>query len=383
MKMWKKLGVALCLGTVLVFGNHGCFGVQTVYGAESSVIEKVSVTFKASFGEQEEIPVPEITVSGSDCAIQDYEFGTDYEKWKPGKPVRVEINIKANEGKYFPVSLDKSQCRVSGAEFVSAKAAGDGMLQVKAEYTPIMVLGDTKKAGWNSSAKHKAVWEPVKFAPGYTVELYGDDKLVKRLDAESNSIDLSEYMQDTGQIYYYEVKAVPTDSDERKYLKEGNKVTSSDQDFFWEAVEEEAGGSDDGGSLKGDSYVLPGGKKVRNAWEKVAGSWFYFDDKGKRVRGWLPHGGKWYLMDEDGIMRTGWAFADRNWYYLGPSGDMKTGWIQPEPGAWYYMDSTGRMRTGWIHDGANWYFLDSNGRMVVNSYIDGWTIGPDGIAHQG
>ena len=62
---------------------------------------------------------------------------------------------------------------------------------------------------------------------------------------------------------------------------------------------------------------------------------------------------------------------------------MKTGWIQPEPGAWYYMDSTGRMRTGWIHDGANWYFLDSNGRMVVNSYIDGWTIGPDGIAHQG
>ena len=36
---------------------------MTVQAAESSVIETVSVTFKASFGEPEEIPEPEITVS--------------------------------------------------------------------------------------------------------------------------------------------------------------------------------------------------------------------------------------------------------------------------------------------------------------------------------
>lgn len=34
------------------------------YGAQSSVIESVSVSFKTIYGEPEEIPEPEVTVSG-------------------------------------------------------------------------------------------------------------------------------------------------------------------------------------------------------------------------------------------------------------------------------------------------------------------------------
>lgn len=116
----RKLAAALAVfAAALAFGNRWDNSVQA---AESSVIEKVTVTFKDNFGEPEEIPEPEITVSGSGCSLGDIQFRTDYDKWKPGKKVRVEITVIADGGKLFPASLNRSQCKVSGADFVSAKA---------------------------------------------------------------------------------------------------------------------------------------------------------------------------------------------------------------------------------------------------------------------
>ena len=66
---------------------------------------------------------------------------------------------------------------------------------------------------------------------GYTLTLYGDNKVVKRITVESNSVNLADYMTDMDKTYYYEVKAVPVTSDEKKYLKEGQYVTSTDQEF--------------------------------------------------------------------------------------------------------------------------------------------------------
>ncbi|MFQ9703380.1 MAG: hypothetical protein ACLR0U_16780 [Enterocloster clostridioformis] len=39
-------------------------------------------------------------------------------------------------GKIFPTSLNRSQCKVTGADFVSAKALDDTTLQVKVDYKP-------------------------------------------------------------------------------------------------------------------------------------------------------------------------------------------------------------------------------------------------------
>ncbi|MCC8024780.1 MAG: N-acetylmuramoyl-L-alanine amidase family protein [Clostridium sp.] len=401
----RKLAAALAVfAAALAFGNRWDNSVQA---AESSVIEKVTVTFKDNFGEPEEIPEPEITVSGSGCSLGDIQFRTDYDKWKPGKKVRVEITVIADGGKLFPASLNRSQCKVSGADFVSAKALDDASLQVKADYRPIMVLGDTERAGWSSTSKKRAVWKSVPYAPGYTLTLYGDNKVVKRLNTETNSANLTEYMKDTDKTYYYEVKAVPLTSDEKKYLKEGSYVTSTDQEFDWTDTEEgsrrEPGGAGDGGSLKGGSYVLPDGRKETDVWKKISGSWYYFDGNGAMATGWLANGGKWYYMNQDGKMATGWINLNNgSWFLLADSGEMLTGWQQPQPGSWYYLNQNGymernwilvngkwyymgddgRMATGWVNVNGLWYYLYSDGSMAVNTTVEGWTINGDGAALQ-
>lgn len=379
MKKNRMLKAALGLGAAMSLW----MGLYA-YGAQSSVIESVSVSFKTIYGEPEEIPEPEVTVSGKSCSLGDVQYRADYDSWKPGRKVRVEVTVVAEDGKYFPATLNRSKCKVTGADFVSAKALDDSSLQVKADYRPVTVLGDTQKAGWSSTSKKKAVWKSVEYAPGYTLTLYGDNKVVKRITVESNSVNLADYMTDMDKTYYYEVKAVPVTSDEKKYLKEGQYVTSTDQEFDWEDYEKEekrSQGPGDGGSFKGDNYVMPDGSKAADTWKLVSGKWYYFDGSGSRVKGWLQTGGRWYYMDQGGAMCTGWLSpGDGFWYYLGENGDMLTGWIQPSPGKWYYLEPDGRMKTGWFNDNGSWYYLDGDGSMAVNRTVDGWNIGQDGKA---
>ena len=379
MKKNRMLKAALGLGAAMSLW----LGLSA-YGAQSSVIESVNVSFKTVYGEPEEIPEPEVTVSGKSCSLGDVQYRTDYDSWKPGRKVRVEVTVVAEDGKYFPATLNRSKCKVTGADFVSAKALDDSSLQVKADYRPVTVLGDTQQAGWSSTSKKKAVWKSVEYAPGYTLTLYGDNKVVKRITVESNSVNLADYMTDMDKTYYYEVKAVPVTSDEKKYLKEGQYVTSTDQEFDWEDYEKEekrSQGPGDGGSFKGDNYVMPDGSKATDTWKLVSGKWYYFDGSGSRVKGWLQTGGRWYYMDQGGAMCTGWLSpGDGFWYYLGENGDMLTGWIQPSPGKWYYLEPDGRMKTGWFNDNGSWYYLDGDGSMAVNRTVDGWNIGQDGKA---
>ena len=95
----------------------------SVFGADSSVIEKITITFKTAYGEPEEIPDPEITVNGTGCSLGDVQFRTEYDNWKPGKKVRTEITVNADSGKIFPTSLNRSQCKVTGNNIISIKPA--------------------------------------------------------------------------------------------------------------------------------------------------------------------------------------------------------------------------------------------------------------------
>lgn len=135
----KGLAACTCVLTLLMGGGHKA-GRLEVYGApsSSSVIESVTVTLTGTYGEAEEILEPSIQVNGSNCVLGDYQYGTAFDKWKPGKKVRIEITVEAEEGKVFPVSLNSSQCKVTGASFVSARALGDSKLQVKVDYMPVI-----------------------------------------------------------------------------------------------------------------------------------------------------------------------------------------------------------------------------------------------------
>ena len=378
MKMIRK--ILLCAGTGLLLSTGslqsvpgGIFHMDTAYGAESSIIETMSIKFNTTFGDPEEIPQPQITISGSGVSIGDIYYKTEYENWKPGKKVRIEITVDAAQGKYFPVSLGRSKCRVTGADLVSAKALDNTTMQVKVDYTPVTVLGDTALAGWSSLDSEKAVWKKVDYAPGYALTLYGNDKVVKRMTVTDNSVSLKEYMTDPDKIYYYQVKAVPVTAEQKKYLKEGEFITSKEQDVDDSEEEEKekkhaatsqssSTGPGIAGSLKGDNFVMPDGTLAVNTWKLVGGIWYYFNAEGNRTRGWFLYGGKWYYFDGNGCMKTGWVdTGNGTWYYLNPDGDMKT---------------------GWFYDKNIWYYLNNDGSMAVNRSQDGWYLGADGAGRK-
>ena len=378
MKMIRK--ILLCAGTGLLLGTGslqslpgGIFHMYTAYGADSSIIETMSIKFNTTFGDPEEIPQPQITISGSGVSIGDIYYKTEYENWKPGKKVRIEITVDAAQGKYFPVSLGRSKCRVTGADLVSAKALDNTTMQVKVDYTPVTVLGDTALAGWSSLDSEKAVWKKVDYAPGYALTLYGNDKVVKRMTVTDNSVSLKEYMTDPDKIYYYQVKAVPVTAEQKKYLKEGEFITSKEQDVDDSEEEEKekkhaatsqssSTGPGVAGSLKGDNFVMPDGTLAVNTWKLVGGIWYYFNAEGNRTRGWFLYGGKWYYFDGNGCMKTGWVdTGNGTWYYLNPDGDMKT---------------------GWFYDKNIWYYLNNDGSMAVNRSQDGWYLGADGAGRK-
>lgn len=402
-KEWSSLGrnAARCFAGVLAVLMFLSGGSRISYGAESSVIERVSVNITTTFGEQGEIPDPEIAVSGTGCSLGDVQYRTKYENWHPGKKVRLEINVNADEGKVFPSSLTRTQCTVKGADFVSARALDNTTLQVKVDYMPVTVLEDSENAGWSSKNKHQAVWKSVAYAPGYSLVLYGGDKVIRRMTVETNSVDLTKDMRDEDITYYYEVKAIPITSDEKKYLKEGNFVSSTSQEIDWEEAESRR--TDDGGAVRGNQYILPDGTRQTNTWKKITDGWYYFGPDGNMVKGWQVIDGFWYYMDGSGKMMTGWINPEGDsWYYLLENGGMAVGWVQPEPGIWYYMDASGRMQrgwiwingqwyylnpdgkmhTGWLQEGGNLYYFYSDGNMAVNAVINGYSIGLDGKAYK-
>lgn len=372
--MYEKKIRSIIAGYILAMAAvYGEPSLLQVYGAESSVIENVSVILSDNYGEPEEILEPTIKINGTNCVLEDFQYRTDLEKWKPGKKVRIEITVKADKEKIFPISLNSSQCKVSGASFVSARALEDSKLQVKVDYKPVSVLGNTSWAGWDRTERRKAVWKPVKYTTGYSLILYGDNKVIKRLKVNGTSADLSDYMKNDDKTYYYEVKAIPTTSEEKKYLKEGIMVSSTEDDYSSEEWNDD---TDDGGYIRGSSYILPDGYKDVNCWKKVSGRWYYFDQSGVMAKGWHYINNHWYYMNDRGIMLTGWVNpAKDNWFYLSDNGDMLIGWIQPQPGAWYYLDENGYMKRGWVLVNNKWYYLNSDGKMLtgwVNPSEDFW-----------
>jgi lysozyme len=130
-------------------------------------------------------------------------------------------------------------------------------------------------------------------------------------------------------------------------------------------------------------YEHTDGSYTSNGWEKIDGSWYYFDSEGWMAYDWKKAGNNWYYLgnSNDGSMKSGWLLKDSKWYYLGKISDgaMKTGW-QKIDGNWYYFDASGAMQTGWIKDNNKDYCLYSDGSMMCNCTNYGYSFAPDGVA---
>lgn len=139
--------------------------------------------------------------------------------------------------------------------------------------------------------------------------------------------------------------------------------------------------------IRGTEYYFLKNGQMATGWYYDRG-YFYLNQGGVKVSGWLKEGGVWYYLDsanQNYMSHDCWKKINGNWYYFNNSGRMATGWLYLQ-GKWYYMASGGNMTTGWQYVDGNWYYMyyenDSNGgpygTMARNTTINGWKVGPNG-----
>lgn len=325
----------------------------TAFPAFADTVKNIRLDFDDHY-EVGEIQEPTVTCRTSGVEIDSITWSKDVENWNPGTSVTATIVLSSDNE--FNSTYGKKLLRVDGATLSSAKTTSDGDLLVKVSYKPVVQLDSTEEAGWSILDNTKAVWKKVKYATGYEIQLYRDDYYLRTIDATGTSKSLKEYMTKEG-YYYYEIRAVGKDSNDKQYRKSGEWIMSSNKQL------------EDLGTTDGDWKNYSEGKKYRNddgsyvtsAWQKIVGDWYYFNSDGYAVTGWNQIGGSWYYMDANGIMLTGWQKINDVWYFLNSGGDMAIGWKECDPGKWYYFYSNGSMASGTVIDG---YTLDASGLWI-------------------
>ena len=126
-------------------------------------------------------------------------------------------------------------------------------------------------------------------------------------------------------------------------------------------------------------YVRSNGSYPKDQFEKIDGTWYYFDGSGYMLADkWKKRpDGAWYYFDKSGEMASDWKKINGKWYYFNRDGAMATGWVKYYD-KWYYLDVVnGDMKSDcFIKYNDGWYLLLPDGRMADKPEF---TVEPDGL----
>ena len=126
-------------------------------------------------------------------------------------------------------------------------------------------------------------------------------------------------------------------------------------------------------------YVRSDGTYPKEQFEKIDGTWYYFDGSGYMLADkWKKRpDGAWYYFDKSGEMATGWKLISNKWYYFKEDGEMVTGWVKYKD-TWYYLDSKeGNMvSNAFVKSEKGWYYLKEDGTLADKPEF---TVEPDGL----
>lgn len=116
-------------------------------------------------------------------------------------------------------------------------------------------------------------------------------------------------------------------------------------------------------------YVKEDGSYLKEQFEKIDGTWYYFDGSGYMLADkWKKRpDGTWYYFDKSGEMATGWKKIAEKWYYFKEDGEMLTGWVKYKD-TWYHLNAkNGDMESNAFiqsADGKGWYYLKPDGSLA-------------------
>ena len=106
-------------------------------------------------------------------------------------------------------------------------------------------------------------------------------------------------------------------------------------------------------------------------WQKLYGSWFYVEDtNGTLASGWRTIDGvKYYFSPYSNYMYSDdYVYIDDDYYFFDESGALLTGWIN-KWGNTYYSTEDGKIQTGWQTIGAYKYYFDPDSFYMYRSGI--------------
>ena len=132
---------------------------------------------------------------------------------------------------------------------------------------------------------------------------------------------------------------------------------------------------------KGYWYVRSDGSYPKEQFEKIDGTWYYFDGSGYMLADkWKKRpDGTWYYFDKSGEMAISWKKIADKWYYFDKDGAMVKGWVKYKD-VWYFLDyQQGAMVSNAFvksSDGKGWYYLKSDGTLAEKLEF---TVEPNGL----
>lgn len=132
---------------------------------------------------------------------------------------------------------------------------------------------------------------------------------------------------------------------------------------------------------KGYWYVRSDGSYPKEQFEKIDGTWYYFDGSGYMLaEKWKKRpDGTWYYFDKSGEMAISWKKIAEKWYYFDKDGAMVKGWVKYKD-VWYFLDyQQGAMVSNAFvksSDGKGWYYLKPDGTLAEKLEF---TVEPNGL----
>ncbi|MVX61059.1 hypothetical protein GKZ27_06290 [Enterorhabdus mucosicola] len=131
------------------------------------------------------------------------------------------------------------------------------------------------------------------------------------------------------------------------------------------------------------TYVFSDGTKAQGGSLDVNGKTYFFDSKGVMWTGWYKEQAEaseepvWYYLGSDGAARTDWQKIGGTWYYFNEGGSMLAAeGRMMDDGYTYYFKQSGAMAKGWVNDNLNWnhvekkytnYYTNSDGKKYYRT----------------
>ena len=115
------------------------------------------------------------------------------------------------------------------------------------------------------------------------------------------------------------------------------------------------------------------GLRVTDGWQKIDGKMYYFDGDGQMLSGWVTDEKGTHYCDDSGALVIGWRQIDGKWYYFEKNYGLRVtdGW-QKINGKMYHFDQNGVMQTGWITDEKGTHYCDNSGALATGwQQVDG------------